>query len=159
MRPRVLIVDDQPLFRRVAREVLDARGYTVVGEASCAASALEAAERLGPDAVLLDVRLGDDSGYAVARALAELEPSAGGAAGLGRMSDGDEDERACACGACGFLPQGPARSDRPRALLAGHAEVTAAHAGVSVARCVSWPAYRTSGSPPWLSLRRRSPSG
>ena len=101
-RPRVLIVDAQPLFRRVAREVLDARGYTVVGEATCAASALEAAERLGPDAVMLDVRLGDDSGYAVARTLAGLaHPPA--VLLVSVLRDGDEDELACACGACGFL--------------------------------------------------------
>jgi DNA-binding NarL/FixJ family response regulator len=104
MRPRVLIVDDQPVFRRVAREVLKTRGYTVVGEAGCAASALEAAGRLAPDAVLLDVRLGSDSGHAVARALAELEhPPA--VLLVSVHDEGDEDERAAACGARGFLPK------------------------------------------------------
>jgi PleD family two-component response regulator len=52
---RVLIVDDAPVFRQVARELLERRGYTVVGEAGSAASAVDAVEWLAPDAVLLDV--------------------------------------------------------------------------------------------------------
>ena len=102
--PRVLIVDDHPVFRRVARELLEARGYAVVGEAGCAASALEATERLVPDAVLLDVRLGDDSGIAVARALRRFDrPPA--VLLVSVCDEGDGEERARACGARGFLPK------------------------------------------------------
>lgn len=61
--PRVLIVDDSAPFRRAARELLERRGYSVVGEADGAASGLAAVERLRPDAVLLDVRLPDGSGF------------------------------------------------------------------------------------------------
>jgi DNA-binding NarL/FixJ family response regulator len=101
----VLIVDDQPVFRRAARELLEARGYAVVGEASCAAAALEAAEQLEPDAVLLDVRLGDESGHEVARALTRVAPAP--AVLLVSVTDhGDGDERARACGARGFLLKG-----------------------------------------------------
>ena len=49
LQPRVLIVDDHAWFRTVARELLEARGYAVVGEAGCAATALEATERLATD--------------------------------------------------------------------------------------------------------------
>jgi CheY-like chemotaxis protein len=69
----VLIVDDAPGFRRVARELLEQRGYIVAGEADCAAAALEAAERLAPDAVLLDVRLPDGHGFEVAARLTRAE--------------------------------------------------------------------------------------
>ena len=62
---RVLIVDDSAPFRRAARELLERRGYSVVGEADGAASGLAAVERLRPDAVLLDVRLPDGSGFEV----------------------------------------------------------------------------------------------
>jgi DNA-binding NarL/FixJ family response regulator len=48
------------------------RGYAVVAEASCAAEALAAVERLAPDAGLLDVRLGEESGHDVAR---RVEPA------------------------------------------------------------------------------------
>ena len=62
---RVLIVDDSAPFRRAARELLERRGYSVVGEADGAASGLAAVERLRPGAVLLDVCLPDGSGFDV----------------------------------------------------------------------------------------------
>jgi CheY-like chemotaxis protein len=66
----VLIVDDHPSFRAIARAVLADGGYSVVGEAADAGSALAAARTIRPDCVLLDVGLGDDDGFAVAEALA-----------------------------------------------------------------------------------------
>jgi DNA-binding NarL/FixJ family response regulator len=102
---RVLIVDDQPVFRRAARELLEARGYAVVGEAGCAAAALAAAEQLEPDAILLDVRLGDQSGHEVARALTRFAPAP--AVLLVSVTDHEDgDEYAQACGARGFLLKG-----------------------------------------------------
>ena len=76
MCARVLIVDDQRAFRNAAREVLKRRGYEVVGEAGDATAAVDLGTRLLPDAVLLDVRLGEDDGFAVARALARACPGA-----------------------------------------------------------------------------------
>src|SRR3954452_14293835 len=72
--PRVLVVDDQAAFRDAARQLLERRGYAVVAEAGCAASALDAVERFAPDAVLLDVRLGDDDGFDVCRMLTRARP-------------------------------------------------------------------------------------
>ncbi len=72
---RVLIVDDQPCFREVARELLECRGYTVVGEAHDASSARDAVDRLAPDGVLLDIHLGEDCGLALARALSKTRPA------------------------------------------------------------------------------------
>ena len=67
--PRVLIVDDHPSFRATARALLQAEGFDVVGEAADGASALEAAGRLRPEVVLLDVQLPDTDGFAVAARL------------------------------------------------------------------------------------------
>jgi CheY-like chemotaxis protein len=67
---RVLIVDDSASFRRTARELLERRGYSVVGEADTAAGGIEAVQRLRPSAVLLDVRLPDGSGLDVCEVLA-----------------------------------------------------------------------------------------
>lgn len=64
---RVLVVDDERRFRDAARQLLERRGYAVVAEAGCAATALDAVERFAPEAVLLDVRLGDDDGFEVCR--------------------------------------------------------------------------------------------
>jgi DNA-binding NarL/FixJ family response regulator len=71
----VLIVDDSPSFRVAARRLLERRGYIVIGEAGCCASALELAEQLEPDAVLLDVQLPDGTGFVVSEELTRTEPS------------------------------------------------------------------------------------
>jgi DNA-binding NarL/FixJ family response regulator len=69
MPSRILIVDDHPGFRATARALLVADGFDVVGEAEDGHSALEAAARLHPDLVLLDVQLPDMDGFAVASQL------------------------------------------------------------------------------------------
>ena len=71
---QVLIADDHACFRDVARVLLERRGFAVVGEATGAAACLEAAERLAPEAVLLDVHLGDGDGFEVCRALTRDDP-------------------------------------------------------------------------------------
>ena len=69
----LLIVDDHADFRTFARSMFDAEGYEVVGDAADGKSAIEVAERLEPDVVLLDVQLGDGiDGFEVADRLAAL---------------------------------------------------------------------------------------
>jgi DNA-binding NarL/FixJ family response regulator len=75
MTVRVIIADDQPVFRRAARKLLERRGYVVVGEADSASVTLRLVERLLPDAVLLDIRLGDDDGLRVCAALIMARPT------------------------------------------------------------------------------------
>jgi DNA-binding NarL/FixJ family response regulator len=70
-----LIVDDSPSFRRAARELLQRRGYLVVGEAGTAAAALNAVERFSPDALLVDVGLPDGCGFELATALTRAQPN------------------------------------------------------------------------------------
>jgi DNA-binding NarL/FixJ family response regulator len=77
MPRRVLIVDDHAPFRALARRVLNAAGFDVVGEAADGASALQACAQLRPAVVLLDIGLPDLDGFTVAQALAErAEPPA-----------------------------------------------------------------------------------
>ncbi len=72
---RILTVDDQELFRGVARDVIDATpGFESIGEACSGEEGLEAVGRLLPDLVLLDVRMPGLSGIDVARRLAETHP-------------------------------------------------------------------------------------
>lgn len=63
MGTRVLIVDDHDGFRTQARELLEAAGYEIVGEAVSASSALNVANTVHPDVVLLDVQLPDGNGF------------------------------------------------------------------------------------------------
>ena len=65
----VLIVDDHPSFRAGARRMLEASGYSVVGEAADGEAALEAVRELTPDLVLLDVQLPGIDGFEVAARL------------------------------------------------------------------------------------------
>jgi DNA-binding NarL/FixJ family response regulator len=68
----VLVVDDDPEFRKLARRLLAASGLSVVGEAGSVAAALSAASRLRPSAILVDVELPDGDGVALTYELAEL---------------------------------------------------------------------------------------
>jgi len=65
----VLIVDDHPEFRAAVRALLEADGFTVVGESADGESAIAAAASLDPELVLLDVQLPDIDGFAVAERL------------------------------------------------------------------------------------------
>src|SRR3954453_6710187 len=71
----ILIIDDDPRFRIQARDLLEADGFIVIGQAVDGASGLEAAQSLRPEFVLLDIGLPDVDGFEVARALA-LHPQA-----------------------------------------------------------------------------------
>jgi DNA-binding NarL/FixJ family response regulator len=68
----VLVVDDDPAFRLLARRVLSSIGLKVVGEADSVATALAAADDLRPDAMLVDVGLPDGDGITLARQLTAL---------------------------------------------------------------------------------------
>ena len=59
----VLLVDDQPLLRRGFRMILEAEeDIVVVGEAGDGDEAVELALRLGPDVVLMDIRMPNTDG-------------------------------------------------------------------------------------------------
>ncbi len=68
----VLVVDDDPEFRRLAGRLLAANGLTVVGEAGSVAAARAAVARLEHSAILLDVELPDGDGVTLARELSAL---------------------------------------------------------------------------------------
>ena len=70
---RALVVDDHPSFRRSARALLVEEGFEFVGEAENGADALELAEELIPDLILLDVQLPDIDGFEVASRLLALD--------------------------------------------------------------------------------------
>lgn len=66
---RCLIVDDSEAFLASASRFLSAHGLAVVGGASDGAQALSLAQKLEPDVVLVDVRLGGEDGLELARRL------------------------------------------------------------------------------------------
>jgi DNA-binding NarL/FixJ family response regulator len=70
MSRTLLIVDDHDDFRAGARALLEAEGFDVLGEAGTGEAAMEAAGRLRPEVVLLDIQLPGIDGFAVAEHLA-----------------------------------------------------------------------------------------
>ena len=73
VRETVLVVDDHEAFRTSARQLLEAEGFDVVGEAATGTDGLLAADRLKPRLVVLDIRLPDVDGFEVADRLAKLD--------------------------------------------------------------------------------------
>ena len=115
MAPTVLIVDDHESFRRTMRLVLEAEGYTVLGEADDGASALRAARDLAPQVVLLDVQLPDIDGFDVAARL--TGDAAGPLVVLTSSHDGaDFGPLVERSGARGFIPKAELSGERIRAL-------------------------------------------
>jgi DNA-binding NarL/FixJ family response regulator len=66
---RCLIVDDNAGFRDAARSLLDRGEIEIVGVASNSAEARSRVAELRPEVVLVDIALGTESGFALARAL------------------------------------------------------------------------------------------
>ena len=73
----VLVVDDQQVFRDAVRSLLAAAdGFEQVGEAASGLEALELAEELHPNVVLLDVRMPGMDGIETARRMRDQDPEA-----------------------------------------------------------------------------------
>jgi DNA-binding NarL/FixJ family response regulator len=70
---RCLLVDDNDAFLKAASVLLQREGVTVVGVASNSAEALRQVRTLRPDVILVDIGLGDESGFDLARLLARDE--------------------------------------------------------------------------------------
>jgi CheY-like chemotaxis protein len=67
---RCLLVDDNEAFLEAASLLLEREGVIVVGVASTIAEALRQARALRPDVILVDIGLGNESGFDLARLLA-----------------------------------------------------------------------------------------
>jgi DNA-binding NarL/FixJ family response regulator len=121
MSLRCLIVDDNAPFIEASRILLEGQGISVVGVAMTAAEGLRSAEELEPDVVLVDIDLGVDSGFELARALAD----AGGAAAsnvvlISTHSEEDFADLVAESPALGFLAKSDLSADALRHILDGH---------------------------------------
>jgi DNA-binding response OmpR family regulator len=97
---RFLIVEDHSEAREAIRELLEQTGHEVA-EASSGSEAEAAVAQFDPEAVLLDVHLGGESGLDVARALTEAWPNL--AVVLTSIDSHLSPERVRACGARAFV--------------------------------------------------------
>ena len=114
---RVLIVDDHPGFRATVRSLLVAEGFEVVGEAVDGRSGLEAAMRLHPDLVLLDVQLPDMDGFAVAKELLRQNGTSPKIVLTSSHDESDFGPIVANCGAAAFVSKGELSGAALRAVL------------------------------------------
>ena len=68
---RCLLVDDNRTFLKTARGILGRQGVTVAGTASSTAEALRQGRVLRPDVAIVDIGLGAESGFDLARDLTD----------------------------------------------------------------------------------------
>jgi CheY-like chemotaxis protein len=101
---RCVIVDDDQAFIKVAQTLLERDGVTVTGAASSCAEAVQRAEALRPDVVLIDIRLGEESGFDVARRLADKGPAAS-LIMISTHAGADYADLIAESSAAGFLPK------------------------------------------------------
>ncbi len=112
-----LIVDDSLEFFEAARQLLAVDGVTVVGFAATSDEAVEEALALRPDVALVDIDLGAESGFDVARRLAGL-PGGGPPVVLISAESGSElAELVDASGARGFVSKTDLSGDAIRKLV------------------------------------------
>ncbi len=115
----VLLVDDQPVFRNVARSVLERDGACeIIGEATDGAHAIDLMNKLNPDIVVMDVQMGDMSGVEATRRILARHPQANVV--LTSMgSDSEYPILAREIGARGFVPKRNLNVSMLRSLVGG----------------------------------------
>lgn len=115
----VFIVDDSQDFLGVASAVLEREGMSVVGVAQGSAGVLEQVERLRPDAVLVDITLGDESGFEVARDLCAGNEISATVILISTRSETDLADLLAESPAAGFVPKAELSAERIRQLVRG----------------------------------------
>jgi DNA-binding NarL/FixJ family response regulator len=105
MAMRCLIVDDSQSFLEAACTLLVQEGLSVVAVASTSAVALQQAENLRPDVVLVDLYLGEESGFELARRLKDRLGDGATVILISTHDEADFVDLIAASPAAGFLPK------------------------------------------------------
>ena len=120
MTLRCVIVDDSPAVLRAASELLECQGIVVLGVAASGVEAIRLIEELGPDVVLVDIDLGSESGFDLARRLVETPNWRGTRIILISTHDGADFANLIAGSpAIGFLPKSDLSATAIHRLLTG----------------------------------------
>ena len=108
---RCLLVDDNDAFLETARDLLEREDMQVVGMASNIAGALRQVRALRPDIILVDIGLGEESGFDLARLLAVDGDGSAPVILISMSAEADYADLIAESPAAGFLPK-PALSAR-----------------------------------------------
>lgn len=123
MTLRILLADDHPIFRDGLRALLaTVAGAQLVGEASTGDEAVELAESLLPDVVLMDLQMPGRNGIEATRAIRDRHPQIGILV-LTMLEDDDSIFAAMRAGARGYLLKEADAEELARAIEAvGHGQ-------------------------------------
>ena len=115
---RVLVVDDQALFRRVMSAVVDeTEGFVLVGCAASGEESIVAARVLRPDLILMDVNLPGIDGMEATRRL-RGDTTAAAVVLLSTYDEDDWDGQVQECGAAAYVAKSAFGPDRLTAVWA-----------------------------------------
>ena len=113
---RVLLVDDDPVFRELLAFVLRADvGAEIVAQAADGARGVELAEKLRPDVVLMDLRMPGMDGFEATERISATVPGARVVVVSSSTAVADV-ERAGRAGAAGYVPKDRAVAELPDAV-------------------------------------------
>jgi len=117
----LLIVDDDRLFLEAARVLLEREGLPVIGVVTNSVQALRLATDLRPDVILVDLMLGDESGFDLTRRLDGHNEAADPVVILmSTYSEADFAELIAESPAAGFLPKSELSADAIRRIVDGN---------------------------------------
>jgi DNA-binding NarL/FixJ family response regulator len=114
---RCLIVDDNANFLEAAASLLQREGVTVAGVASSVADALREARESRPDVILVDIMLGPESGFDLARRLAETDSDRPAVILISTHAEADFADLIAEAPAAGFMPKSQLSAGTIRRLL------------------------------------------
>jgi two-component system response regulator DevR len=154
---RILIVDDHEMVREGLKAILVSEpDFTIIGDASNAAQALESVERLRPDIVLLDVRLPDSSGVKVCQEITKRFPEVA----VIILTTFTEEQLVAECiqaGARGYIVKDVERFDLKRSIRAvarGEAAIDSKAAVAVLSQLRRGPSQRPEQEPEPLSAQQ-----
>ena len=102
MSKKILLVDDEPIIRMDIKDLLEDRGYEIVGEACDGFEAVENCKKYNPDLVIMDIDMPILDGIKAGKIIAK-ENLAGGVLLLTSFEDIEYIEKAKSIGAFGYL--------------------------------------------------------
>jgi CheY-like chemotaxis protein len=123
MALRCLIVDDNAHFLKAASSLLGCEGIAVVGVASSGTEAVQKVEELRPDVTLVDLELGPESGFEVARRLHREEDVSPAVILISTYAETDFSDLIDASPALGFVSKSDLSAKAICELLDGSVEV------------------------------------
>jgi len=112
----IVLADDQPLVRMGLRRIFDRRhGFDVIAEAGDGAEAVEMAQKLHPDVVVMDMRMPGTNGAAAIRQIREMDVPPPVLV-LTTFDDTETVHEAVTAGAAGFALKDSSADDLHRAV-------------------------------------------